>query len=95
MKIAAKINYKVDHGHITSLNLIKLECINTYAVSSYSIEQTKNIYFYSRIKMSDKGVYTVIAENSFGKREEHGTLKVEGLYLSMNCLYLLQKQKSI
>ena len=34
----------------------------------------------SRIKMSDKGVYTVIAENSFGKREEHGTLKVEGLY---------------
>jgi hypothetical protein len=49
----------------------------------------------SRIKMSDKGVYTVIAENSFGKREEHGTLKVEGLYLSMNCFYLLQKQKSI
>jgi hypothetical protein len=45
--------------------------------------------------LSDKGVYTVIAENSFGKREEHGTLKVEGLYLSMNCLYLLQKQKSI
>lgn len=32
----------------------------------------------SRIKMSDKGVYTVIAENSFGKKEEHGTLKVEG-----------------
>jgi hypothetical protein len=34
----------------------------------------------SRIKMSDKGVYTVIAENSFGKREEHGTLKVK-----LNC----------
>jgi hypothetical protein len=40
----------VDHGRITSLNLIKLECINTYAVSSYSIEQTKNIYFYEHSK---------------------------------------------
>lgn len=34
----------------------------------------------SRLKMSDKGLYTVIAENSFGKREEHATLKVEGYY---------------
>ncbi|XP_071120619.1 twitchin-like isoform X18 [Mytilus edulis] len=31
----------------------------------------------SRLKMADKGLYTVIAENSFGKREEHATLKVE------------------
>ena len=33
----------------------------------------------SRIKMADKGVYTVTAENSFGRKEEHATLKVEGM----------------
>ena len=32
----------------------------------------------SRVKMEDKGEYIVKAENSFGKREELGILKVDG-----------------
>lgn len=31
----------------------------------------------SRIKMDDKGEYTVRAENSFGRKEEKANLKVE------------------
>ena len=31
----------------------------------------------SRVKMEDKGEYVVKAENSFGKREELGILKVD------------------
>ena len=31
----------------------------------------------SRCKKDDAGTYTVIAENSFGKREEKASLKVE------------------
>ena len=35
----------------------------------------------SRVKMEDKGEYIVKAENSFGKREELGILKVDRKYL--------------
>ena len=38
----------------------------------------------SRVKMEDKGEYVVKAENSFGKREELGILKVEGTSLLCN-----------
>ena len=31
----------------------------------------------SRLKMEDKGVYVVRAENSFGRKEERATLAVE------------------
>lgn len=43
----------------------------------------------SRVKMDDKGEYTVSAENSFGKRSESATLKVEReyLYLSMYAIH--------
>lgn len=34
----------------------------------------------SRIKMDDKGEYIVRAENSFGRKEERATLKVERKY---------------
>ena len=34
----------------------------------------------SRVKMEDKGEYVVKAENSFGKREELGILKVDGMW---------------
>jgi len=36
----------------------------------------------SRVKLEDKGEYIVKAENSFGRREEIGILKVEGTDIS-------------
>lgn len=45
----------------------------------------------SRVKMEDKGEYIVKAENSFGRREELGILKVdrksEDLYLVLHLMH--------